>query len=101
MCRHPTIDGFNGYVLNSRPIFHSNEGTGLTCNSSTRFDLIPMIDYIVCDNNGTWKPSLPKCYGSFFFLVLHLMFISSSSSSSFSKMSFTRFRKKFNWILYG
>jgi len=63
MCRHPIIDGFNGQVLNSRSIFLSGESTGLTCNSSTRFDLIPMIDYIICDNHGIWKPTLPKCYG--------------------------------------
>ncbi len=65
-CRHPTIDGFNGYVSNSRSTYPSGEGTGLTCNSTTRFDLIPMIDYIVCDNHGTWKPTLPKCYGIFY-----------------------------------
>jgi hypothetical protein len=63
MCRHPIIDGFNGQVLNSRSIFLSGESTGLICNSSTRFDLIPMIDYIICDNHGIWKPTLPKCYG--------------------------------------
>ncbi|CAF4291582.1 unnamed protein product [Rotaria socialis] len=63
-CQHPTLDGFNGYVLNSRSIFPSGEGTGLTCNNthSTHYDLIPMIDYIVCDNQGIWKPMLPKCY---------------------------------------
>jgi hypothetical protein len=66
MCRHPTMDGFNGYVSNSRSIFLSGEGTGLTCNSSTRFDLIPMTDYIICDNHGIWKPTIPKCYGTFF-----------------------------------
>ena len=63
MCRHPAVEGFNGYVLNSRSVYQSGEGTGLTCNSTARYDLIPMVDYILCDNRGVWKPSLPKCYG--------------------------------------
>ncbi|CAF4423589.1 unnamed protein product, partial [Adineta steineri] len=62
ICRHPTMDGFNGHVLNSRTVFVAGEGTGLMCNSSTRYDLIPMIDYVICDNHGIWKPPLPKCY---------------------------------------
>ncbi|UJR30906.1 hypothetical protein I4U23_018416 [Adineta vaga] len=62
MCRHPTMEGFNGHVSNSRSIFLSGEGTGLSCNSSTRYDLIPMINYVICDNHGIWKPILPKCY---------------------------------------
>jgi hypothetical protein len=70
MCRNPSVDGFNGNVLNSRSIYLSSEGTGLTCNSSTRFDLIPMIDYVICDNHGIWKPALPKCYGNLSFLLL-------------------------------
>ena len=74
MCRHPSIDGFNGYVLNSRSIFLSGESTGLTCNSTTRFDLIPMIDYIICDHHGIWKPTVPKCYGIFFVLYRSICF---------------------------
>lgn len=64
-CRHPAMEGFNGYVANSRSIFLSGEGTGLSCNSTTRFDLIPLVDYVLCDNQGIWKPPLPKCYGIF------------------------------------
>ena len=74
MCRHPILEGFNGYVLSSRSIFSSGESTNLTCNGSTRFDLIPMIDYITCDNHGNWKPVLPRCYGRFFpYLIMPLL----------------------------
>lgn len=68
-CQHPNVEGFNGYVLNSRTTYLSGEGTGLTCNSSTRFDLIPLVDYLVCDHLGQWKPTLPKCHGNSFVLV--------------------------------
>lgn len=61
-CHHPQLDGFNGYVLNSRLTFQTGESTGLACNSTARYDLIPSIDYIVCDNQGLWKPTVPKCY---------------------------------------
>ena len=64
-CHHPQVYGFNGYVLNSRLNFQTGESTGLICNSTARYDLIPSIDYIVCDNQGSWKPSVPKCYGRF------------------------------------
>lgn len=76
MCQHPTLEGFNGNVLNSRSIFPAGEGTGLACNgSNTHFDLMPMIDYIICDNHGIWKPVVPKCYGkSFFFSCLKFLF---------------------------
>ena len=62
-CIHPNVLGFNGYVLNGRSTFLSGEGTSLTCNSTTRFDLIPKVDYLLCDNHGQWKPTLPRCYG--------------------------------------
>lgn len=70
MCRHPLLDGFNGHVLNSRSIFPAGEGTGITCNNTNtiHYDLIPMIDYIACDNQGVWKPMLPRCYGRTFFV---------------------------------
>jgi hypothetical protein len=63
ICLHPNVIGFNGYVQSARSTFLSSEGVSLTCNSSTLYDLIPFVDYLVCDNYGQWKPTMPRCYG--------------------------------------
>lgn len=85
MCSHPNNLGFNGYVLNTRSVFLSGEGTSLTCNSSTRYDLIPKVDYLLCDNYGQWKPTMPRCYGTISSRDLF------EERVRFSEVPFTRF----------